>query len=138
MTSLVLLRSSLPNAAVARSVVAGHRRHRVVARSARSSLRRRQLSSAPSSTVVSEVVVAGRRVIDVIGSRCRCCRQIRRQPRSSSPAVVIAMPRRIRPVRHVVEDAAVSLLPSCSPPAPIGRPASTRARPERQRRMAMR
>uniref|UniRef100_I1QYD9 Uncharacterized protein n=1 Tax=Oryza glaberrima TaxID=4538 RepID=I1QYD9_ORYGL len=44
------------------------------------------------------------------------------------------MPRRIRPVRHVVEDAAISLLSSCSPPAPIGRPASTRARPERWRR----
>uniref|UniRef100_I1NSN8 Uncharacterized protein n=1 Tax=Oryza glaberrima TaxID=4538 RepID=I1NSN8_ORYGL len=58
-------------------------------------------------------------------------------PRSSSPAVVIAMPRRIQPVRHVVEDAAISLLPSCLSPAPIGRPASTRARPERRRRMAM-
>ncbi|BAH94302.1 Os08g0411800, partial [Oryza sativa Japonica Group] len=107
-------------------------------------------SPAVVGAVVSEVVVAGRRAVV---SRRRRRRQplsapspdpspaevaVPSSPRSSSPAVVIAMPRRIRPVRHVVEDAAISLLPLCSPPAPIGRPTSTRARPKRRRRHLLR
>uniref|UniRef100_A0A0D3FLR7 Uncharacterized protein n=1 Tax=Oryza barthii TaxID=65489 RepID=A0A0D3FLR7_9ORYZ len=97
---LLQLRSSLPDAAavgavaVARSVVAGRRRRRAVARSLRASLRRRQPSSAPLPAVVG--AVANRRLR---GGRWRAPPSSVPSPASSpdpSPAEVVVRYRRLR------------------------------------------